>query len=338
MNEWAYMDFHVAGEPFRVITSGVPEIRGRTMEEKRQYAAAYLDDIRKIALLEPRGHDDMYGGFLTPPVVSGSDVGVVFLHGTGMSTMCGHGAIATARAAIELGIVKPESEQSTVMLDTPAGTVRLSVQMENGGVGEIRLRNDLTFPVMLSAPVKTPSYGTVTVDVGYGGAFMVFADIHQFGISMEAENIPIMVDAAMECGRCAIQQIQMVHPKDSSRNAKANGICMILMEEEAGTGDVQTRTFTVFGKRQFDRSPTGTGTSALAAILHAKGKLPLGKRLINCGITGIPFVVEIQKEGNGILPTICSRAYLTGRGTILLEDGDPLQTGFSIRYGVTEEI
>jgi proline racemase len=340
MKTLEYLDFHVAGEPFRLITRGFPEIIGSTMAEKRHYATAHLDNLRKIALLEPRGHDDMYGGFLTPPVNEESDLGIVFIHGTGMSTMCGHGAIAMARAACELGIATLKEGMNTVTLDAPSGSVQLAVQTEGGKISDIALKNDLSFAYALDELVQTPSYGKVSVDVGYGGAFMVFADIRQFGIELEAENIQAMLDIAMECGRCAIDQLAMVHPENPALNAKENGICMILFAEDGESERViSTRTFTVFGKRQFDRSPTGTGTSALAAVLHGKGRLHEGKKLENRGISGIPFIVTIEETERGqVIPTIHSRAYLMGKGSILLEEDDPLQQGFSMKTGNEVEI
>ena len=183
--------------------------------------------------------------------------------------------------------------------------------------------------------MQTPSYGTVRVDVGYGGAFMVFADIGQFGIELEKKNIQVMLDIAMECGRCAIDQLEMVHPDNPGLNAKDNGICMILFAEEGEReGVISTRTFTVFGKRQFDRSPTGTGTSALASVFYEKGRLQEGKRLENRGISGIPFTVTIERtEGGQVIPIIHSRACLIGKGCLLLEEDDPLQDGFSVKCG-----
>lgn len=335
MKTLEYLDFHVAGEPFRLITSGFPEIIGSTMEEKRRYAAEHLDDLRRLTILEPRGHDDMYGGFLTPPVNEESDLGVVFIHGTGMSTMCGHGAIAMGRAACELGILTLKEGMNTVTLDAPSGSVQLAVRAEDGKICDIALKNDLSFAYALGKSVQTPSYGTVRVDVGYGGAFMVFADIGQFGIELEKKKIQVMLDIAMECGRCAIDQLEMVHPDNPGLNAKDNGICMILFAEEGEReGVISTRTFTVFGKRQFDRSPTGTGTSALAAVFYEKGRLQEGKRLENRGISGIPFTVTIERtEGGQVIPIIHSRACLIGKGCLLLEEDDPLQNGFSVKCG-----
>lgn len=340
MKSLEYMDFHVAGEPFRVILQGAAPIEGSTMAKKRSYAAENLEQIRKLVLLEPRGHDDMYGGFLTPPVNQGSDLGVVFIHGTGMSTMCGHGAIAMARAAYELALVQPEGRKGTVTLDAPAGTVQLTVQREHGRIEDIALKNDLSFAYALDKSVETPHYGRIQVDVGYGGAFMVFADIRQFAVELTKEQIPAMLDIAMECGRCAIEQLDMVHPDRPELNAKDNGICMILFAEDMeGEEEIRTRTFTVFGKRQFDRSPTGTGTSALAAVLHAKGRLTVEKRLVNRGISDVPFTVTIEETEHGqVIPTIHSKAYLMGKGCILLEDDDPIQEGFSVKCVGSEEI
>lgn len=334
MKEYGYLDLHVAGEPFRLLTDGVPEIRGKTMAERRLYAMTHLDALRKLALLEPRGHDDMYGGFLTPPVNPGSDFGVVFIHGTGMSTMCGHGIIALSRAAVELQIVNVQEGVNEIAIDAPSGTVKTQVDVKNGRVNAIHFCNDLSFSYGINQKIKTPSYGDVKVDIGYGGAFMVFADVNQFKRKLCRENIPDLIDIAMECGRNAIEQLNMVHPERPGLNAKDNGICMILLDmEEIDDRMIRTKTFTVFGEGQFDRSPTGTGTSALAAVLQQKGILTEEKTLENRGISDVPFRVTIKIVDDKVIPTIHSNAYITGKGVILVEKEDPLQNGFTIKAG-----
>lgn len=339
MKQLAYIDLHVAGEPFRLITSGLPEICGETMAEKRIYAIEHLDNIRKLVLLEPRGHADMYGGFLTPPVHDGSDLGIVFIHGSGMSTMCGHGVIALARAAVELGIVSLCDGTVPIRIDAPSGTVDLTVYANGEKVQSIAFQNRLSFPYAVGQQIKTPSYGTITVDIGYGGAFMIFADIRQFNIALDADNVSTMLSIAMECGEAAISQLNLVHPSDPSKSAKANGICMILADYLSLTEkEIYSRTFTVFGRSQFDRSPTGTGTAALAAVLWKKGYLHPEQTLINTGISGIPFRVTIDVFGEQIIPTIYSNAYVTGKGHVILEDDDPLQEGIFIKASDAGEI
>ncbi|HYM63731.1 MAG TPA: proline racemase family protein, partial [Gaiellaceae bacterium] len=60
-------DYHTAGEPFRIVTGGVPPIPGRTILEKRRWAQEHLEQVRKLLVYEPRGHADMYGCFVTEP-------------------------------------------------------------------------------------------------------------------------------------------------------------------------------------------------------------------------------------------------------------------------------
>lgn len=339
MKQLDYLDLHVAGEPFRLITSGFPEIKGKTMAEKRQYAMKHLDDLRRCILLEPRGHADMYGGFLTPPVHPKSNLGVVFMHGSGMSTMCGHGVIALARAAVELGIISLKGSETPVCIDAPSGTVHLTIHATAGQIESIAFQNSLSFPYALDQQIETPSYGKVLVDIGYGGAFMVFADIRQFHIPLISDNISTLLAIAMECGEAAIAQLDMIHPEHPMRNAKADGICMILTDLlSVDSKQIRTQTFTVFGQTQFDRSPTGTGTSALAAVFCKKGLLDADKVLINSGISGIPFRTTVAFSNGRIVPTIYSNAYVTAKGTLLLEEHDPLQKGLFFPANGTKEI
>src|SRR5690606_14346183 len=84
-------DWHTAGEPLRLITGGVPPLAGATMLERRQEMAERHDRVRRLLMREPRGHSDMYGAVLTPPVTSDAHFGILFMHNEGYSTMCGHG-------------------------------------------------------------------------------------------------------------------------------------------------------------------------------------------------------------------------------------------------------
>src|SRR5680860_850962 len=115
------LDVHTAGEPLRIITGGFPEIPGSTILEKRRYAKEHLDHLRTALMWEPQGHADMYGALLTEPVTEDGDLGVLFLHNEGYSTMCGHGIIGIAMAGVEGGAVPMDAE--TLRMDTPAGRV-----------------------------------------------------------------------------------------------------------------------------------------------------------------------------------------------------------------------
>ena len=84
-------------------------------------------------MFEPRGHADMYGAIMTAPITSEADVGVLFLHNEGYSTMCGHGIIALVTVALETGMLPVAGTVTTVKLDTPAGLVTARAKIEAAG-------------------------------------------------------------------------------------------------------------------------------------------------------------------------------------------------------------
>src|SRR4051794_32566009 len=103
--EIAATDYHTAGEPFRIVAEGVVDLPGATVGSRREFAqrSAAAEHVRRLLCHEPRGHADMYGGFLVPPDDDGADLGVLFWHKDGYSTACGHGTIAIGAWAVESG-------------------------------------------------------------------------------------------------------------------------------------------------------------------------------------------------------------------------------------------
>ncbi|KAM5372458.1 hypothetical protein ACJZ2D_007496 [Fusarium nematophilum] len=127
-------DWHTAGEPFRIVDK-LPEGH---LPESSTVAQRCLDIIttpehpldllRQSLCHEPRGHADMYCGFITPPDDAGAAFGVLFWHKDGFSTVCGHGTIALGYWAVERGFVEV-SENGTVdiVVDVPSGRVVASM-------------------------------------------------------------------------------------------------------------------------------------------------------------------------------------------------------------------
>lgn len=329
---YPYIDLHVAGEPFRLITELNMDIPGATMEDKRQYALRHLFDTVGLLLKEPRGHDDMYGGILLPPVCPGSDVGVLFMYPGEFTTLCGHGCLCLARAAVELGIKKWHEGENVLTIDAPAATVKVHILIEKGEVCKVTLENEKSFACRYEQEVSVEHYGKVKVDIGYGGAFMVFAKAADFGLSIRQENTAKLLAAAMACKSAVEGQLDAVHPTEPHKNLREDGCCMILTEQRsAASGNVDMQCFTAYGNCEIDRSPTGTGTSALAAILYDKGVLTRDGRLVNKGISGLPFEAVVRPVDGGVIPYISSTAYVVSRGELLLEKNDPLTSGFSLK-------
>ena len=131
------IDLHVAGEPFRLVTNMFEDVPGTTMLEKKLNAEKAVGHIRELVLNEPRGHKDMYGGFLVKGISPESHFGVLFIHSDGFSSMCGHGIVAVTRAAVHLGLLDIHEGWNEVRIDTPAAPIKSYVRVENDDVEEI---------------------------------------------------------------------------------------------------------------------------------------------------------------------------------------------------------
>src|SRR5437016_1023038 len=164
------VDYHTAGEPFRIVSGGVPSLRGRTILEKRRFALEHLDHVRQLLVFEPRGHADMYGGFVTEPEDEGAELGVVFFHNAGYSTACGHGTIALVTWAIEAGVIRAGGPSAEVSVDVPSGRLKTVAALQDGRVRSVRFRNVPSFVLIDGLTVRIGGQRT-EVAVAYGGAF-----------------------------------------------------------------------------------------------------------------------------------------------------------------------
>jgi proline racemase len=253
------IDYHTAGEPFRIVTGGVGPIPGRTILEKRRYAAERLDRVRRLLVYEPRGHADMYGCFVTEPEDAGADFGVVFFHNAGYSTACGHGSIALATAALETGLVPTREPETELVLDVPSGRLPVTVSVEDGKVGRVRFRNVPAFVLAEALPVET-SRGPVVADVAYGGAFYASVRAQDVGLAVEPAAVPAFIGLGREVKRVLEAAHEIVHPSEPELR-DVYGVVFWQAEGRDG-GRLRQRNVTVFADGEVDRSPCGSGTSA----------------------------------------------------------------------------
>lgn len=328
-NEIPYLDMHVSCEPLRLLTQPFIDLQGNTMFEKRDYFRNHYDGLRRLVLCEPRGHSDNYGAVITPPLRSDSAFGILFMYSSGMSPMCGHGTIAIARAAVELELVKVHEGRNKFLIDVPASQICCIVDIVDGEVVRAGFENDISFTYALDKTIDVENLGIIPVEIGYGGAFMVFVRDTDLGVDLEHDSVPRLVDVGIRCRDAFMAQINAVHPRRPDIQSRTEGVCLIMTREPQTDGDsIYTRCFTVFGDRQYDRSPTGTGTSALAAILYEKGILKETGKLINYGPSNIPFEATVRPVPGGVIPQVLGRPFITAKGNFLLEDADPIREGY----------
>ena len=312
------VDYHCAGEPFRIVLAGAPELEGSTILEKRRWALENCDEVRRLLVNEPRGHADMYGCFVTEPEDGGAELGVVFFHNAGYSTACGHGTIALVTWAIESGRLAAVEPETRVTVDVPSGRLPTVARVEAGDVRSVRFTN---VPSYVHA--RELKIGRFTVDIAYGGAFYAIVPAAQAGLKVEPRQLPQLI----ELGRGLKQHIEAEHEVRHPQHPEIEGIYGVIFTE----GD---RNVTVFADGEVDRSPCGSGTSARLALLDATGELPRGETLTHRGIVGSTFlgrVVGEDPDGGGVITEVEGSAHLTGRHEFVLEPEDELGTGFLLR-------
>ena len=326
------IDLHTGGEPFRVITGGFPELNGANILERRRTVREHHDRLRTALMWEPRGHADMYGCLVTPPVTPGADVGVLFMHNEGYSTMCGHGIIALTKVVVETGLVPTRGPETTVRIDSPAGLITAVAVVSRGTVERVRFRNVPAFVLALDETVDVPGLGRVRYDLAFGGAFYAFVDAAAAGVRCTPEGFRLLIERGMQIKRAVMQSRPIPHPFETDLSFLYG---TIFVGPPQGP-DAHSRNVCIFAEGEVDRSPTGTGVSARLAIHHARGHIALGERIVIESIIGSRFagrVVETTTFGPhaAVIPEVEGTAHITGRQEFLIDPADPLRDGFILR-------
>jgi len=326
------IDAHAAGEPLRIITAGLPPIPGKSILEKRRFASENLDHLRTALLWEPRGHADMYGCIPTEPVSPGSHLGVLFLHNEGFSTMCGHGIIALVTVAIETGMIVLIEDETVLRIDTPAGLVTAEPKVENGRVREVSFLNVPSFVFASGQAVDVPGIGHVKVDIAFGGAFYAFCSAKSLGVRLVPGEFRRLIDLGIKVKRAVQDTIPIHHPTEPDLGFLYGTIFVGEPSDPAH----HSRHVCVFAEGEVDRSPTGTGVSARAALLFARGELEKGQPFIVESILGTQFTGSVEAmtrcgSSAAIIPRVTGSASITGRNEFLIDPSDPLRHGFILR-------
>jgi proline racemase len=309
------VDYHTAGEPFRIVVGGVPPLQGDSVLERRRWARAHLDHVRRLLVNEPRGHADMYGCFVTGS--EAADLGAVFFHNEGYSTACGHGTIALVTWALESGRLPAREGDVAVAVEVPSGRLPCVAAVRGGDVTSVRFRNVPSF--VLRRGVEAAG---CRVDLAFGGAFYAIAPAPA---RLDRAGLPVLIERGRAVRDALNRAGAAVHPLEP----ELSGVYGVVWTD----GD---RNVTVFADGEVDRSPCGSGTSARLALLDATGELPRGRALRHRGVVGTEFVGRVVGEAEvagipAVITEVEGGAHLTGRHEFVLEPEDPLGTGFLLR-------
>jgi proline racemase len=324
----AAIDMHTGGEPLRVFVSGLPEIRGTTVLEKRRFFRDNYDHLRTALLWEPRGHADMYGAIITPS--ADADADVFFLHNEGYSTMCGHAIIALTRFLTETGMIRKTGPLQEIVLNVPAGRVRARALMEKER--HVVFRNVPSFVYRQDQYVDVTGFGTLRYDVAYGGAFYAFVEAADLGLPLTPDRLPALIDAGRRIKAAVMSALEITHPFEP----ELSFLYGTIFTAKAHHPDRHSRNVCIFADGEVDRSPTGTGVSARAALHHARGELATGRTITIESIVGSTMTVEavattIFGPYPAVIPEVGGCAYFTGRNELWMDPEDPFRKGFFLR-------
>ncbi len=326
------IDLHTAGEPFRVITGGLPEPAGDSILARRRTMREKMDHLRTALMWEPRGHADMYGCVVTPPESAEADFGVLFLHNEGYSTMCGHGIIAMATLAVETGLVAVQEPETVIRIDTPAGLITASARVRGGRAVSAAFRNVPAFVLALDQTVEVPGWGTVRYDIAFGGAFYAYVQAADVGLTTWPEDFTRLIEAGMAVKRAVMASRPIPHPFEEDLSFLYGTIFI----GPPHAPDVHSSNVCIFAEGEVDRSPTGTGVSGRLALHMARGEIEAGQSICIESIIGTRFTGRVVGQTtfgphDAVIPEVAGSAHIVGRCEFLMDPEDPLKEGFILR-------
>lgn len=320
------IDMQSGGEPVRVIVDGLPALEGETVLAKRRYFRDHYDSIRTGLMWEPRGHADMYGAVVTAS--RDADLDVFFLHNEGYSTMCGHAIIALTKLAIETGLVN----KSEISINVPAGRIHAKARVENGRVLESSFVNVPSFVFLRDKQIDVAGIGNVRFDVAYGGAFYALVDAENVGLSLMPEHAAQIIDYGRRIKHAVMEQFQIRHPFEEDLSFLYGTI----FTSVAVDPNHHSRNVCIFADGELDRSATGSGVSARAALHHAKGELELNEKITIESIVGSWMSVEVVESVvfgpyEAVIPEVSGTASIIGRNEFYFDPDDRFREGFILR-------
>ncbi len=337
------VDVHAAGEPGRVLIASHLHVKGATMADRLQYCRENLEGLRLLLLHEPRGYPGLCAVLVLPPVHPDSDFGIVVLEQGGFRPMSGSNLICAVTAVLETQAVPATEPVTHLRVDTAVGVVEVRADIEGGRVVRVTFDNVPAFAVVIDRPLELPEYGTVPVDVVFGGQYFVQARAADLGIDLVPESARQLTRAGAVLRTVAQQTFPVQHPL----NPDINHVALTMIHGPSPTPGVSGRNTVVLPSGTvdlddpstwtgtLDRSPCGTGTCGRMAALHVRGDLALGQQFVHESLLGTTFTGTLRgvtRVGDrpAVLPSVSGRGWITGFHQFVLDGDDPFPRGYTI--------
>ena len=323
---------HAEGEVGDVIVKGVEVPPGETLWEMREWIAND-DKLRCFMLNEPRGGVFRHVNLLVPPKNKNADAGFIIMEPADTPPMSGSNTMCVTTVLLEQGLIPMTEPQTDLILEVPAGLIKVRAYCENKKVKRIFIENVASFVDKDNASLEVSDLGTISVSTVYGGDSFVILNANDLGFSLTTDEGRDLVEMGIRITNAANQQLGFHHPQ--MPNWSHISFCQFAGPLEVLNGVKQAKSAVVIQPGKLDRSPTGTGCSARMALLHARGEMVAGEKFIGKSIIDTQFDCQIKNttrvaDKNAIIPIISGRAWITGFYQHIIENGDPFPLGYRI--------
>ena len=323
-------DMHTAGEPVRILVADDLMSQTSVLELRRSLRDEY-DHIRQVLMLEPRGHADMYGAIVLEHPEEPADLGVVFVHNSGYSTMCGHATIALGRWLYERDPNKGnENYSKSYRIQCPCGPVDVYIDVAPAeDLVSTSFDSVYCFAEALDEKTCVPGLGEISYDLGYGGAYYAILPSSMLGMDFQTTPIEVLQNAAETITNHLRKTRPIQHPSVDDLSFLYGTI--LTDEGSVGKSLKHSANLCVFAQGQIDRSPTGSGVCARLAVDYAKGVVALNQSVSFSGLSGEAFSgMIVSAETAGVKVRVSGKAFYSGRARLMVEEGDSLGDGFTV--------
>ncbi|GAB3059213.1 proline racemase family protein [Intrasporangium mesophilum] len=327
------VECHTGGEVNKVVTGGFGDVPGKTMFDKMQYIARHRDDVRQLLLNEPRGGVTHCANIVLPSNNPEAAMGYVIAEPKEYPAMSGSNTICTATVLLETGIVPMTEPITELVLEAPAGLIRLRCECRDGKVTGVTFTNQPAFVYNLDQTIEVEGLGSVQVDVAWGGMAYVLADARALGFGLSPDEGRDLCDVGQRLKAAGAEQLEAVHPV----HPEYAGITQTEFTGplERIEGALHSRNAVVVSPGRLDRSPCGTGTSARLAVLHARGQIEVGEEFVHESIIGSRFNSRIESLTDvggvqAVVPSVTGQAWIYELSQVGLDPSDPFPLGYTL--------
>lgn len=327
------VEAHAAGEVGKVVTGGIGDVPGNTMFDKRTYMQNHMDEVRRRLLFEPRGGVVHSANIVLPSNHPDALLGYVILESTEYPAMSGSNTICVATVLLETGMLPMEEPYTDLVLEAPAGLIRLRCACEDGKVTGVTFVNQPAFVYHLGASIELDGMGTIEVDVAWGGMAYVLADGAALGFGLtpdEGRDLCLMGERLKDAARSQLDAVHPEHPEfPGITQAELTGP---LRRDD---GVLTSRNAVVVTPGRLDRSPCGTGTSARLAVMHQRGQISVGERFVHESVIGTRFDSQVESTTTvggvpAVVPSVTGQAWITELAQVGYDPSDPFPAGYTL--------